>query len=129
LLSPVFNHLRISSRAAKAAKKESILGIIIVLVIIILVNYGFAQPITVNPRLSVERIFTGNFNASTMAFLGRDDILVLDRDEGIVYRLNHKMEPKVILDVKVGTIGYRGLLEIAISHKDNLTKNVFLYYT
>jgi len=129
LLFPIFNHLCISSWAAEAAKNVSILGIIIVLLIIIHVNYGFAQPLTVNPRLSVERIFTGNFNPSTMAFLGRDDILVLDRDEGIVYRLNHKMEPKVILDVKVGTIGYRGLLGIAISHKDNLPQNVFLYYT
>ena len=89
MLSSVFNYLCISSRAAKPAKKVSILGIIIVLMINILVNYGWAEPVTVNPRFSVERIFTGHFEPSSMTFLAQNDILVLDRDAGKVYRVTN----------------------------------------
>jgi aldose sugar dehydrogenase len=128
LLSPVFNHLSIGSRAAKAAKKVSILGIIIVLVINILVNYGWAEPVTVNPRFSVERIFTGHFEPSTMTFLAPNDILVLDRDAGKVYRVTNGDVSGPILDVNVGTDGYRGLLGVVVADEKEFTR-VFLYYT
>jgi aldose sugar dehydrogenase len=129
LLSPVFNHLSISSRAAKAVKKLSILGIAIVLMINILVNYGWAQPVTVNPRSSVERIFTGHFEPSSMTFLAPNDILVLDRDAGKVYRVTNGIESGPLLDVNVGTDGYRGLLGVVATVNEKESINVFLYFT
>jgi glucose/arabinose dehydrogenase len=128
LLSPVLNHLSVSSRVAKAAKKRLILGIIIVITIIILVNFGWAQPVTVNPRLSVERIFTGHFEPSSMTFLAPNDILVLDRDAGKVYRVTNGDMSGPILDVNVGTDGYRGLLGVVVADEKEF-KRVFLYYT
>jgi aldose sugar dehydrogenase len=128
LLFPDFNQLRISSWAAKAAKKVSILGIIIILLINISVNCGYAQPTMVNPRFSVERIFTGHFEPSSMTFLAPNDILVLDRDAGKVYRVTNGDVSGTILDVNVGTDGYRGLLGVAATNEKESTK-VFLYYT
>ena len=128
LLTPILNQLCISSAAAKAAKKLSILGITIVLMINILVIYGSAQPVTVSPKFSIERIFTGHFEPSSMTFLAADDILVLDRDEGKVYRATHGIMSGPLLDVNVGTDGYRGLLGVAAVSQKQFIK-VFLYFT
>ena len=48
-----------------------------------------------------------------MAFLSADDVLVLDRDEGKVFRIIDGVQSKPLLDVKVATVGYRGLLGVA----------------
>src|SRR5687768_3845857 len=89
----------------------------------------YGQPMTVDDYLTVEKIFTGSFKPSTMAFLGPDDILILDRDEGKIYRVTDGTLSEPLLDVKVSTDGYRGLIGIAVSNKDNVTPNVFLYFT
>ena len=34
------------------------------------------RPSVLNPKFQVERIFAGNFEPSSMAFLGADDVLV-----------------------------------------------------
>jgi aldose sugar dehydrogenase len=72
-----------------------------------------------------------------MAFLGPNDILVLEKDAGIVHRiLNGKMLPEPVLDVSVANVAERGLLGIAIAkNNDNGATesgnvgHVFLYYT
>ncbi len=65
-----------------------------------------------------------------MAFLGKDDFLILDRDEGKVLRvMNGTMLRQPVLDVNVATVGYRGMLGIAVSKDRNKTLRVFLYYT
>lgn len=65
-----------------------------------------------------------------MAFLGKDDFLILDRDEGKVFRvINGKMLQQPIIDVNVATVGYRGMLGIAVSTDVNKQPRVFLYYT
>ena len=58
-----------------------------------------------------------------MAFVGQNEILILDREMEKVYRiLDNKLIPKPILDVNVATIGYRGMLGIDTSHtKENVT--------
>ena len=38
---------------------------------------------------------------SSMAFLGPDDVLVLDRDEGKVFRVTHGIQSGPLLDVNV----------------------------
>jgi len=94
----------------------------------ILVNYGWAQPVTVNPRLSVEKIFTGHFEPSSMTFLAPNDILMLDRDAGKVFRVTNGDVSGPILDVNVGTDGYRGLLGVVATNEKEITR-VFLYFT
>ena len=93
------------------------------------VKLVYAEPSTTNPKFLVERIFTGNFKPSTMAFLGTDDIIVLDRDLGKVYRIIDGVQSKPLLDVNVATVGYRGLLGVAVSADEKTIQNVFLYYT
>lgn len=88
-----------------------------------------AQPTTLNPNFKIEKIFEGRFAPSTMSFLGPDDILVLDRDDGIVFRVTHGIKFGPLLDVDVATLGYRGLLGVANSVDKNNITNVFLFFT
>jgi glucose/arabinose dehydrogenase len=95
-----------------------------------------------DPNLAVERLVdTGLKSTTSMAFLGPNDILVLEKDTGMVHRiLNGKMLPEPLIDVNVANQAERGLLGIAIA-KDNGNSNtengntntgirhVFLYYT
>jgi len=88
-----------------------------------------ARPFVSDRNLRIEHVFSGQFKPTNMVFLDNNDMLVLDRDEGKVYRiLNGIMNPEPVLDANVATIGYRGMLGIDIMKKDNHTY-VFLYYT
>src|SRR5919199_1064572 len=84
-----------------------------------------------DPNLRVEQILTGLKFPTSMAFLGPNDILVLEKNTGIVHRiLNGKMLSEPILQVPVATEGERGLLGIAVAKHDNGSPSyVFLYYT
>ena len=87
-------------------------------------------------NLKVEQIINKGFDdATSMAFLGPNDILVLEKNTGKVHRiLNGKILPKPLLDVNVANQAERGLLGIAIANDNASTENgntrhVFLYYT
>src|SRR5919198_449371 len=56
-----------------------------------------------DPNLKVEQIINTGLDSTTgMAFLGPNDILVLEKDTGIVHRIvNGKMLPEPLLDVNV----------------------------
>src|SRR5919202_4726351 len=89
-----------------------------------------------DPDLKVERIIDGTFDdATSMAFLGPNDILVLEKNTGKIHRiLNGKILPQPLLDVNVANEAERGLLGIAIANDSVSTENgnirhVFLYYT
>src|SRR6187200_833414 len=90
-----------------------------------------------DPNLKVEQIINRGFDDPTsMAFLGPNDILVLEKNTGKVHRiLNGKILPEPLLDVNVANQAERGLLGIAIAQHDNAstqngnTRHVFLYYT
>ena len=86
-----------------------------------------------DPNLKVEQILIGLNLPTSMAFLGPNDILVLEKDTGIVHRIvNGKMLPEPVLRVPVATEGERGLLGIAIAkNNDNGggPSYAFLYYT
>src|SRR5687768_3319877 len=91
---------------------------------------------TVNdPNLRIETVFKGINFPSNMAFIGNDDILVLEKDTGKVRRIiNGSMLDQPLLDVHVGNKNERGLLGIAIAkqkHENTSlpSSNVFLYYT
>jgi aldose sugar dehydrogenase len=84
--------------------------------------------------LAVEEVVTGLVRPTTMAFLGPDDILVLEKDNGKVQRIvNGNTLPEPVLDVHVSTTGERGMLGIAISKSleklSQIPPHVFLYFT
>ena len=65
-----------------------------------------------------------------MAFLGPNDILVLEKDTGTVQRIvNGTMLPQPLLQVPVATQSERGMLGIAVAVHKNGPTYVFLYYT
>jgi glucose/arabinose dehydrogenase len=69
---------------------------------------------------------------TSMAFLGQNDILVLEKDYGTVRRIiNGDLVKEPLLDVNVATKGERGMLGIAIANDAKTLKPtyVFLYYT
>ena len=86
----------------------------------------------VDPSLKVELFFKDGIKgpATSMAFLGPDDILLLEKNTGKVQRiLNGSLQKDPLLQVKVGTEVEMGLLGIAISKNQQGKTFVFLYYT
>jgi glucose/arabinose dehydrogenase len=84
-----------------------------------------------DPNLHVELVSDGPELPTSMAFLGPDDILVLEKDKGTVQRIvNGKMLPEPLLDVNVANKSERGMLGIAVP-KNGTTNNtyVFVYFT
>src|ERR671915_783530 len=92
---------------------------------------GDDLPIIHDPNLKVELIVQGLDLPTTMAFLGPNDILVLEKDKGTVQRIvNGKMLPEPLLDVNVATSVERCMCGIALSSQSNTGLiYVFLYYT
>jgi aldose sugar dehydrogenase len=97
-------------------------------------QFSGSQPVINDASLKADLVFQRLRNPTSMVFLGRNDILVLEKDQGTVQRIvNGNMLPKPALHVVVATAGERGMLGIAIA-KDTTTngttaKFVYLYHT
>jgi aldose sugar dehydrogenase len=95
------------------------------------------EPVIHDDEMTVQVVFEGLKFPTSMAFLGPDDILVLEKNEGTVKRIvNGEMLPEPLLDVNVSTEYERGMLGIAVadanadgSSMTNVSKYVFLYFT
>ncbi len=86
-------------------------------------------PIIHDPNLKAEQIFTGLQAPTSIAFLGPNDILVLEKNTGTVQRIvNGQMLPQPLLHVNVGEQVEWGMLGIAVAKHNDITY-VFLYYT
>jgi aldose sugar dehydrogenase len=111
------------------------LALVLVITISIGIMHSFnpvlAQPAIVkDPNLKVELVAQGLKSPTSMAFLGPNDILVLEKDGGTVQRItNGKILPQPIIQVPVSTTSERGMLGIAIAKHNNGLTYVFLYYT
>ena len=97
----------------------------------VVASIGTGEPTIKDPNLRVETVATGLTLPTTMAFIGPNDILVLEKSKGTVQRIvNGQMLAEPLLQVNVSSEVERGMLGIATS-EDNQTgsTNVFLYYT
>ena len=87
------------------------------------------EPQILDSNLKIEEVVTGLEAPTTMAFLGADDFLVLEKDKGTVMRvINGNVLDKPLLDVQVANLVERGMCGIAVS-KNGINTNVFLYFT
>src|SRR5919107_2368991 len=99
-------------------------------------------PIINDPNLKTEVVVNGLELPTGMAFLGPNDILVLEKNKGTVQRIiDGKILPEPLLDVNVANKNERGMLGIAVVNNNNNNNNkngptntvkptyVFLYYT
>ncbi|HEU4823920.1 MAG TPA: hypothetical protein VFS97_10895, partial [Nitrososphaeraceae archaeon] len=81
-------------------------------------------------NLDVEEVVAGLELPTTMAFLGPDDILVLEKEKGTVQRIiDGQIQPEPLLDVNVAGAVERCMCGIAISTDIPGHTYVFLYYT
>jgi aldose sugar dehydrogenase len=90
------------------------------------------QPYVIDDKLSVRVIFEGLKFPTSMAFLGPDDILVLEKNDGTVQRIiNGEMLSEPLLKVDVSTLSERGMLGITVTKDEtsHIFPYVFLYYT
>jgi aldose sugar dehydrogenase len=100
-------------------------------------NYANAQesvnkkePIINDPNLKADLVANGLELPTGMAFLGPNDILVIEKEKGTVQRIiDGKMLSEPLLDVNVGKVSERGLLGIAVSKHENGPTYVFLFYS
>jgi len=92
--------------------------------------YINAEPKIADPNIKVEVLYKGLKFPTSMAFLGRDDLLVLEKNEGVVKRvLNGVIQNESLLDVPVANGSERGMLGIAVKKTNIGPVHVFLYFT
>jgi len=104
------------------------------------------QPKVSDPNLNVELVFQDEIKhkantlspISSMTFLGNNDILLLEKNNGTINRiLNGVLLKEPLLDVSVANKRERGMLGIATTTSSTIdadgnndtTTYVFLYYT
>ena len=116
--------------------KRIYFGILIILPLgyLSFIDYCFTlyaqEPKLIDPNLGIETVYSGLDFPSDMAFLDASDILVLEKDTGIVKRIvNGSVLNNPVLDVAVSNKDERGLLGIVIQRNDSREISVFLYYT
>jgi glucose/arabinose dehydrogenase len=97
----------------------------------LLVATPLASAQTLNdPTLAVAEVVSGLSTPTAMAFIGPNDILVLQKSDGWVRRvLNGVLQPGPALDVAVDQTSERGLLGIALHPAFPVTPWAYLYYT
>lgn len=101
---------------------------------IIFVSSNNNNPTVNDPNLKVELVVGGLNFPTNMAFLEKEDILVLEKNNGQVRRvIEGRLQPEPILDVEVANKIERGLLGIDISKinddEGNNKTYVYLFFT
>jgi aldose sugar dehydrogenase len=87
-------------------------------------------PHLIDRNLTVQVVAQGLNMPTNMAFLGKDDFLILQKNGTLVRVVDGKLSNKTRLDVPVSKGFYQGLLGIAITRSTPTNRTfVFLYYT
>jgi glucose/arabinose dehydrogenase len=95
-----------------------------------LFDKSLGTPIVTDPKLKVEVVAENLDFPTAMAFLGPDDIIVLEKEKGTVTRItNGEILSEPLLKVKTASQVERGLLGVAVSKNESSKTSVFLYYT
>jgi aldose sugar dehydrogenase len=95
-------------------------------------NPSIPEPSLSDSSLKIEAVAKGLDFPTSLAFLGKDDIIILEKDTGNVIRLLNGNVSHQLLHSDVSFRDERGLLGLALSGNESANvKNtsVFLYYT
>ena len=87
------------------------------------------DPELVDPDLTVRAAASGLNQPIAMAFIGRDDMLVLEKASGQVKRVVDGEVRDVVLDLAVNSASERGLLGIALHPKFRRNGWVYLFWS
>jgi glucose/arabinose dehydrogenase len=86
-------------------------------------------PTMLHPGLGVRTVAGGLVTPSTLAFIGPDDLLVLEKTTGRVQRVTRGAVTSTVLDLPVNFGSERGLLGIAVHRAFPWRPWVYLYWT
>lgn len=88
-----------------------------------------AQPVVLDRNLEVRTVVAGLITPVSLAFIGPDDILVLEKNTGQVQRVMGGVLHSTVLDLDVNFASERGLLGIALHPDFPDIPSVYLYWT
>jgi glucose/arabinose dehydrogenase len=86
-------------------------------------------PTMLHPLLGVRPVATGFVTPTSIAFLGANDLFVLEKISGRVLRVTNGAVAGVALDLAVNSASERGLLGVALHPRFPATPFVYLYWT
>jgi glucose/arabinose dehydrogenase len=95
-------------------------------------NVSSSNPVVSDTNLKIEPVATGFDFPTGIAFLDDNDILLLEKNTGIVYRIIDGNVTNAVIQLNVSSKDERGLLGIAVTGNDESKQDdrlVFLYYT
>ena len=92
-------------------------------------SHGGAVPVLNDPNLQVKTVVSGLQQPSTMAFIGANDFLVLEKATGRVQRVTNGVAQGAVLDLPVNSASERGLLGVALQPDFAVTRGVYVYWT
>jgi aldose sugar dehydrogenase len=105
------------------------------LVAVFLLRDGFpvtaqdTSPTMLHSNLGVRAVVTGLTLPTTMAFIGDNDLLVLEKNTGLVQRVVNGAIDSAVLDLAVNFGSERGLLGVALHPDFPSDPGVYLYWT
>jgi aldose sugar dehydrogenase len=119
---------------AMTGKRRSVLVLVAVLGVLAVGPGGTGgaqvQDATIlHPGLSVRTVANGLVTPTSLAFLGADDMLVLEKNTGRVQRVVGGAIQSTVLDLPVNFGSERGLLGIALHPDFPQNPSVYLYWT
>ena len=94
-----------------------------------LIQPAGATPTMLDPNLIVSTVVSGLDQPTTMAFLGSNDFLILERTTGRVRRVTGGAVAGTVLDLAVNSASERGLLGIALHPQFARNGFVYLFWT
>ena len=94
-----------------------------------LVQPAAIVPAMLDPNLTVSTVVSGLNQPVTMAFLGSNDFLVLEKASGRVQRVVNGALHSTVLDLAVNSASERGLLGIALHPRFAQNRWVYLFWT
>jgi aldose sugar dehydrogenase len=86
-------------------------------------------PSVVDPNLAVRTVVSGLSQPTTMAFIGNDEFLILEKASGRVLRVANGAVAATVLDLAVNFGSERGLLGIALHPAFPANPRVYLFWT
>ncbi len=86
-------------------------------------------PSLTDTNLTVRTVVAGLNQPTTLAFIGHDDFLVLEKATGKVIRVTNGLLQGTVLDLAVNNASERGLLGVAVHPGFPSNPRVYLYWT
>jgi uncharacterized repeat protein (TIGR01451 family) len=94
-----------------------------------LIQPAAVSPTMLDPNLAVSTVVTGLDQPTSMAFLGANDFLILEKATGKVQRIVNGALHSTVLDLPVNSASERGLLGIALHPQFASSRFVYLYWS